>query len=137
MAGLADELEQVPLFSCLNQRQRKRLARDFKTRDFKPGTTMLRQGQMSGIGFFVIREGEATVSIDGSEVARLGAGDYFGELGLISEGARTATVTASTPLHCVELAIWDFRRFVKDNSDVSWKLLQHVADMLAAAEARK
>jgi CRP-like cAMP-binding protein len=92
---------------------------------------------MSGIGFFVIREGEATVSIDGSEVARLGAGDYFGELGLISEGARTATVTASTPLHCMELAIWDFRRFVKDNSDVSWKLLQHVADMLAVAEARK
>jgi hypothetical protein len=37
----------------------------------------------------------------------------------------------------VELAIWDFRRFVKDNAEVSWKLLQHVADLLAAAEARK
>jgi CRP-like cAMP-binding protein len=97
---------------------------------------MLRQGQMSGIGFFVIREGEAAVSVDGSEVATLGRGDYFGALGLITEGARTATVTATSPLRCVELAAWDFRRFVKDNPDVSWKLLQHVAGLLAIAEAR-
>ena len=137
MASLADELKQVPLFSSLSQRQLKRLARDFKKRDLKPGTTMLRQGHMSGVGFFVITEGEAAVSVDGREVARLGRGDYFGELGLISDRARTATVTAATPLRCLELATWDFRRFVKDNSDVSWKLLQHVADLLAAAEARK
>jgi CRP-like cAMP-binding protein len=137
MASLADELKQVPLFGSLSQRQLKRLARDFKKREFKSGTTMLRQGHMSGVGFFVITEGEATVSVDGSEVARLGRGDYFGELGLLSDRARTATVTASTPLRCLELAIWDFRRFVKDNADVSWTLLQHVADLLAAAEARK
>lgn len=137
MATLADELKQVPLFSSLSQRQLKRLARDFKKREFKPGTTMLRQGHMSGIGFFVITEGEAAVSVDGREVARLGRGDYFGELGLISDRARTATVTASTSLHCAELAIWDFRRFVKDNSDVAWKLLQHVAELLATAETRK
>jgi CRP-like cAMP-binding protein len=134
--SLADDLKKVPLFSGLSQRQLKRLSRDFKERDFKPGTTPVRQGRMSGVGFFVITEGEASVSVDGTERARLGPGDYFGELGLISERARTATVTAETPLRCVMLASWDFRRFTKDNPDASWKLLQHVVDLLAEAEQR-
>jgi CRP/FNR family cyclic AMP-dependent transcriptional regulator len=136
VAILADDLTQVPHFSSLSQRQRKRLSRSFKERDFKPGTTPVRQGHMSGIGFFVIREGEASVSIDGTEVARLGPGDYFGELGIISGHARTATVTAETRLRCFELAMWDFRQFVKDHPDVSWKLLQHLADRVTKAEER-
>ena len=53
---------------------------------------------MSGVGFFIVSEGEASVSVDGSEVATIGPGDHFGELALISEGERTATVTATTRL---------------------------------------
>ena len=53
---------------------------------------------MSGVGFFIIAEGEASVSVDGVEVSRIGPGDHFGELALISEDARTATVTAVTRL---------------------------------------
>jgi CRP-like cAMP-binding protein len=132
----ADDLTQVPLFSGLSQRQRRRLAKSFREREFGPGSTPVRQGHMSGIGFFVLGEGEASVSVDGEEVARLGPGDHFGELGLISGRARMATVTAETPLRCFELATWDFRRFVKDNPDVSWKLLEHLADLLAQAEER-
>ena len=132
--SLAGDLKQVPLFSSLAQRQLRRLSRDFKEREFQPGATPVRQGHMSGIGFFVITGGEASVSVDSREVARLGAGDYFGELGLISERARTATVTAETSLRCLELASWDFRRFVKDNPEVSWKLLQYLANLLEAQE---
>ena len=132
--SLAGDLKQVPLFSSLAQRQLRRLSRDFKEREFQPGATPVRQGHMSGIGFFVITGGEASVSVDSREVARLGAGDYFGELGLISERARTATVTAETSLRCLELASWDFRRFVKDNPEISWKLLQHLANLLEAQE---
>lgn len=137
MAGLTDDLKNVPLFSTLTERQLKRLARGFKQRDFEPGVTPVRRGKMSGVGFFVIREGEASVSVDDAEVARLGPGEYFGELGLISERARTATVTAETPLRCVMLTSWDFRRFVKDNPDAAWKLLQHTVDLLAQAEERR
>jgi CRP/FNR family transcriptional regulator, cyclic AMP receptor protein len=137
VATLAEELKGVPLFSGLSQRQLKSLARDFKQREYKAGATPLRQGQMSGIGFFVIAEGEASVAVDGGEVGRLGPGDHFGELGLISERARTATVTAETPLRCLELASWDFRRFVKDNPDASWKLLQHLVGLLTEAESRE
>jgi CRP-like cAMP-binding protein len=85
---------------------------------------------MSGVGFFVVVEGEASVSVDGKNVAQLGAGDYFGELALIAERERTATVTAETALECLEIPIWDFREFVKNDSDVSWKLLRQVVGRL-------
>lgn len=134
MPGLAEDLKRVPLFSGLGQRQLRRLARDFKEHDFSPGMTPVQEGQMSGIGFFVILEGEASVSVEGKKVGRLRPGDHFGELGLISDRARTATVTAEGPLRCVKLAMWDFRRFVKDNPDVAWKLLQHVVELLADAQ---
>jgi CRP-like cAMP-binding protein len=85
---------------------------------------------MSGIGFFVITEGVAAVEIDGREVATLGPGDHFGELALISEGLRTATVLSVTPLKCVEMTFWDFRKAAKANPDITWKLLQYVVDLL-------
>ena len=123
-------LKQVPLFNQLNQRQLKRLAAKFRERRFLPGATVVRQGKMSGVGFFVVVEGEASVSVDGKNVAQLGAGDYFGELALIAERERTATVTAETALECLEIPIWDFREFVKNDSDVSWKLLRQVVGRL-------
>ena len=132
MAGLPEELQQVPLFSGLNQRQLKKLARGFKERSVGPGVSLLREGQMGGVGFFVIVEGTASVSVKGTTLTCFGPGDYFGELAMISEQVRTATVTADTPLRYLVMAFWDFRKFAKENPDVSWKLLQHLADVIAA-----
>jgi len=137
VAKLVDELRQVPLFSGLSQRQLKQLARGFKEREFRPGTSMVRQGEMSGVGFFVITGGEASVSVDGMEVAKLGPGDHFGELALISEQVRSATVTAEGPLQCLVMAFWDFRRFAKENPDVTWKLLQHLVGVLTEERNRR
>ncbi|MGH3012601.1 MAG: cyclic nucleotide-binding domain-containing protein [Gaiellaceae bacterium] len=137
MAGKVDELKRVPLFSDLNQRQLRRLARSCKECDFRPGATVVRQGKMSGIGFFMIVDGEAAVSIDGTDVATLGPGDYFGELALISNEVRTATVTAVTALRCLVMMFWDFREFAKRNPDVSWKLLEHVVGLLADARSKQ
>ena len=137
MAKLIDELRQVPLFSGLSQRQLKQLARGFKEREFRPGTSTVRQGEMSGVGFFVITGGEASVSVDGMEVARLGPGDHFGELALISEQVRSATATAEGPLQCLVMAFWDFRRFAKENPDVTWKFLQHLVGLLTEERNRR
>jgi CRP/FNR family transcriptional regulator, cyclic AMP receptor protein len=125
-----DQLKRVPLFADLNQRQLKRVGRDFRDRWFKPGTSIVRQGEMSGIGFFIITKGEASVVVDGREVARLGPGDHFGELALITEGTRAATVTAETRLECLEITFWDFRRIAKTSPDITWKLLQYVVGLL-------
>ena len=70
---------------------------------------------MAGVGFFVIAEGKATVSVSGVNVAVIGPGDYFGELAMITERARGATVTAETQLRCLRMAFWDLRRFAKEN----------------------
>ena len=131
MASLADDLKRVPLFSDLSQRQLRHLAHDFKERTFRPGTPIVRENQMSGVDFFVVAEGEAVVTVKGKQVAKLGPNDYFGELALIGERERLSTVTAETPVRCLAMASWNFRRFVNRNPDVSWKLLQHLVDLLS------
>jgi CRP-like cAMP-binding protein len=131
MANTVEALKRVPLFSGLSQRELKRLARDFREREIKSGTRVMREGETSGISFFVIVEGTATVSLDGAQVRRLGPGDHFGELALISKCVRSATVTADGPMRCLGIRFWDFRRFGNENPDVIWKLLQYVVELLA------
>lgn len=137
MASPTAELKRVPLFSELSQRQLKKLASDFRERPVKAGTRMMREGEKSGISFFVIVEGTATVSVDGKQVRQLGPGDHFGELALISERVRSTTVTADVPVRCLVMRFWDFRRFAKENPDVTWKLLQYVVEILADERDRR
>jgi CRP-like cAMP-binding protein len=134
---VVDELREVRLFAGLSQRQLRQLARLAKERQFRPGVTVVSEGTMSGVGFFIVAEGEGIVSVDGQEVARIGPGDHFGELALITEEARTATVTAVTRLRCYVIAFWDFRKFARENPDVAWKLLQHLAGLLTAERERR
>jgi CRP/FNR family transcriptional regulator, cyclic AMP receptor protein len=134
--SVAEELERVPLFSGLSQRQLRRLARDFRDRRVSAGAVLARQGEMSGAAFYVIAEGEAAVTVDGRRVGTLGPGDHFGELAMISESERTATVEALTPMRCHTIQFWHFRAFAKKNPDVTWKLLQHVAGILVKEQRR-
>jgi CRP-like cAMP-binding protein len=129
-------LKDVPLLSCLNQRELKRLAKNVREQTFSPGTTVVREGKMSGVGFYIVSDGEASVSIGGKEVARLGPGDYFGELGLIGRRERTATVTAVTPLTCQMMATWDLEELVMSSPGTAWKLVRHLVDMLAEERAK-
>jgi CRP/FNR family transcriptional regulator, cyclic AMP receptor protein len=129
-------LKDVPLLSCLNQRELKRLAKNVREQRFPPGTTVVREGKMSGVGFYIISEGEATVSIGGKEVARLQPGDHFGELGLIAHRERAATVTALTPLTCQVMATWDLEELVTSSPGTAWKLIRNLVDMLAAEQAK-
>jgi CRP/FNR family cyclic AMP-dependent transcriptional regulator len=129
-----DELKRVPLFSPLSQRQLGRLARQVGEREFAPGTSIVLEGQKNAVSFFIVAEGEASVTIGGKHVRTLGPGDHFGELALITERERNATVTATTPLRCLIIPFWNFRSFALENPDVTWKLLKHVVDLLLAAD---
>jgi CRP/FNR family transcriptional regulator, cyclic AMP receptor protein len=129
-------LKRVPLFADLDRRELEQVARLFKERRFAKGETVMKEG-LGGAAFFVIESGEATVTVGGSERARLKAGDHFGEVALIDEGARTATVTAATEMACYGLTLWEFRPLVRGNGEIGWKLLQALAAMFrdAAHEA--
>ena len=127
MAGAPIEvLKRVPLFADLDRRELEQVARLFKERRFPQGETVMKEG-LGGAAFFVIESGEATVTVRGDERARLTAGDYFGEVALIDEGARTATVTAATDLARYGLTLWEFSPLVRENGEIGWKLLQALA----------
>ena len=136
MADAASELARVPLFSGLSKRQLKKLASSFRERTYGPEITIVREGQMSGVGFFVIVEGTAAVSVRGSVVDTIGPGDHFGELAMITRKERGATVTAETTTRCLVISFIDFRHFVQQNGDVAWKLLEHLAFILETARSR-
>ncbi len=125
----------VSLFSELESRDLQRLSQSFKESSFESGETIAAEGK-GGVGFFVIGEGEATVTVHGNAVASLGPGDYFGEVALVDPGARTATVAAKTPLRCYGLTAWEFRPFVESNASVAWKLLVEMAKHLREAQQR-
>lgn len=125
-AEAADLLARVPLFAGLDPRELETISRTVHERTFNAGDKVAEEGQ-GGVGFFVIKAGEAKVTVGGDEVRRLGPGDYFGEIALISEGARTATVTAEGQLECYGLTPWEFRPLVQTNAGIAWKLLQALA----------
>ena len=128
--NVIDALARVPMLSSLDRRHLEKLAKDFSEKTFPAGSVVVHEGDERGIGFFVVADGEAVASIDGKEVARLGPGSHFGEVALISDRVRTATVTATTDLHCYVMTLWDFRAFVQSDPDVAWKLLEQLAQML-------
>jgi CRP-like cAMP-binding protein len=98
-------------------------------RTFASGETITREGE-TGVGFFVIEEGRARVSLGSDDLGEIGAGDHFGEIALIAETPRAATVTASTDLRCYGMTSWDFRRLVESNADIAWKILASTARKL-------
>ncbi len=128
-------LQRVPLFSDLERRELQSLAGSFKERTFSAGDTIATEGE-GGVGFFVVEDGSAKVSVKGEERGALGPGDYFGEVALIDSGARTATITAESDLRCYGLTSWDFRPLVESNAAIAWKMLQTMAKRLRDAEER-
>jgi CRP-like cAMP-binding protein len=132
---VTDALARVPMLSGLDRRHLEKLAKDFSERTFAAGSVVVREGDEHGIAFFVVADGEAAVSIGGNEVSRLGPGGHFGEVALISDRVRTATVTAVTDLHCYVMTLWDFRAFVQSDADVAWRLLEQMAQILHRAPA--
>ena len=130
MSETTDLLAKVPLLSGLDQKHLERLARDFSERTFPAGSVVVKEGDTHGMGFFVVAEGEGVVTVGGKEIAKIGPGSYFGEVALLSDRVRTATVTATTDLRTLVMTFWDFRAFVKSDAEVAWKLLEHVGGLL-------
>lgn len=132
-SGPVEVIERVPLFANMSPRDVEGIAALFKERRFAAGETITKEGS-GGAAFFVIESGEATVSIGGRQRATLTKGDYFGEIALIDEGARSATITATSELICHGLTYWEFRPLVQHNPAISWNLLQTLATRLRHAQ---
>ena len=122
-------LKKVPLFSGLDDKELKEVASSMRERKFRAGDTVTQEGA-GGVGFFVVESGEADVNVGGEAKGSVGPGDYFGEIALINESPRTATLTARTDMICYGMTPWDFRPLVESNSAIAWKLLTAMAEKL-------
>jgi pyruvate,water dikinase len=121
------------IFTGVGQREMAQIAAMFKERRFSAGETITKEG-VGAAAFFVIESGEATVSLRGKELATLSRGDHFGEIALIDEGARSATITARDEVVCYGLTFWEFRPLVQNNATIAWNLLQTVTKLLRTAQ---
>jgi CRP/FNR family transcriptional regulator, cyclic AMP receptor protein len=124
-------LTKVPLFQSLNKKQLEQLASWMVKREFAAGQTIVEQGK-GGEGFFVIVSGKAEATrtkADGSKIIVnvFGPTDYFGELALLDDGIRTATVVATEKVECLLLVRWDFLAKLETNADMAVKILQELA----------
>ena len=135
MSAPIELLRKIDLFEELSDRDLEHArAHSFKERDFPAGHMIATEGQ-SGVGFFVIAEGTVSYDVGGVEKGTGGAGDYFGEVALIDDGPRTATVTATSEVKAYGLTSWEFRPLVEENASIAWELLQGMAKRLRALYA--
>ena len=119
--------------SRLTESELQQVALSSRSATSPSGETVIKEGS-DGAAFFLIDDGEAVVTIRGAERANLTAGDHFGEIALIDEDVRSATITAATDLVCYGLTLWEFRPLVVGNGAIGWKLMQSLTKKLRLAQ---
>jgi CRP/FNR family transcriptional regulator, cyclic AMP receptor protein len=124
-------LADLPLFESLSDEDLESVARWAEVRHAEPGDRLCGEGA-AGYSFFVLRDGAAAVTRDGEDVATLRAGDFFGELAILGDGRRTATVTATEPTELLVMFGTDFRRLEQELPESAMRIKAVVADRLAA-----
>ncbi len=135
MPGLEDpnaiiaRLRPVPLFSKLSKKQMNTLAGTATDRSYPPGDTIVKEGETK-TGFFLITGGKVAIEKGGRQVATLAAGQYFGEMSLIDEMPRSATVKALEPTRCLVVFPWEFWSSVGNDPDAIRSLFRETVRRL-------
>lgn len=131
-AELMDAIAGFALFADLTSPQLEGVVHTFEEMAFAEGDRVLRQG-LSGSAFHVILDGEAAVVVDGTERARLGRGDFFGEVSILLGESPIADIVATRPLRCLVLAGARVESFLVAHPRVMYRMLQAQARRLRAA----
>jgi CRP/FNR family cyclic AMP-dependent transcriptional regulator len=124
-----EALKRAPLFEGLSKKELRKLAQATEDLKIEAGTVLCREGSL-GREFFVIVDGVAEVTKGGKRLATRQAGEFFGEIALLTTTKRTATVTAKTPIRCFILTRGDFRRVLDESPTVERKVMQALAERL-------
>jgi CRP-like cAMP-binding protein len=135
-AEMVDTLAELALFSGLGQPELERLAHTFDEAWIPAGQRVLRQG-FAGSGFYVILEGDAAIKVDGEERARLGRGEFFGDISALLGDHPVADVVALQPLRVLHLPGEQLEELLKGHPTVSYRMLQTLARRLRAANRRR
>jgi CRP-like cAMP-binding protein len=131
-ATLVDVLARLALFADLDRPELEAVAHTFEEEVFAEGQRVIRQG-LEGSGFYLILEGEARVVIDGGERARLGRGEFFGEVSLLGGEPPTADVVATSVLRCLVVPGPQLKGFLLQHPSVMLRMLQAEVQRLRSA----
>jgi CRP/FNR family transcriptional regulator, cyclic AMP receptor protein len=129
---MVSQLAKVPLFSGCSRRELQLISKAGKRTSRRAGTVLAREGE-AGVGFFLILEGTAEVTIGGKRRSTLGPGEFFGEVALLDGGPRSATVTATSNVELLGVTEWVFRGLLHEQPTIAVKVLQTLAGRLRAA----
>jgi CRP-like cAMP-binding protein len=124
-------IKRVPLFSHCSKKELGLVAQIADEIDLPAGKTLMREGER-GREFFILVDGDAEVRRGNRKVNTMGGGDFFGEIALVSERPRTATVTTTSPARALVVTEQSFRSLLGRAPDVQRKVLQALADRVAA-----
>jgi CRP/FNR family cyclic AMP-dependent transcriptional regulator len=132
-----DFLRRIPLFEDLDERSVRAIANAVVEQSYERGQDIVREGD-TGVGAFIIRSGRAEVLQNrGGEIVRLGelqAGDFFGEMALLDEFPRSATVRAVEPATCLGLTRWHFRGILESHPQIALAILPVLTRRVRSAE---
>jgi CRP-like cAMP-binding protein len=120
-------LKAIPLFAGLGKKERRSVAQQADEVDIEPGRHLVREGEFA-YEFFAIEEGTAEVRRGDQYLAELGPGDFFGEMGLINNVTRTASVTAISPLTVLVLTGSAFRHLEREQPEVSKQIRKAIEE---------
>jgi len=123
-------IRRVPLFSNCSRKELSEIASIADEIDFGAGKELIREGER-GREFFVLLDGNAQVTKDGSEVNTLGSGDFFGEIALVSKVPRSATVTTTSDVRALVVTDRAFRALMDRLPELQLQVLEALAERLA------
>ncbi len=126
-----DRLARVPLFSKLQKPELQFLASKVDEVSLSPGKTLITEGE-STMAFFILTSGNVKVNRKGEPVARLGPGDFFGEIGMLDRSPATATVITDGPVEAMLLSHSQFRDAIKGNEHLAMQVIAAMAERLRA-----
>ena len=129
-----DRLTRVPLFAAISKRDLEFVASRIDEVSLKPGLTLIREGQPTE-AFFILESGHVQVTRAGKPAARLGPGDFFGEIGMLDRGPATATVVTDGPVEAMVLSHSQFRDAIKGNDSLALQVIAAMAQRLRANES--
>jgi CRP-like cAMP-binding protein len=122
---LEQQLATVPLLAGLEERVRRRLAEIGKRRTYSPDEAIVREGS-TGTARYIVLRGRARVERDGKAIGQLQGGDFFGELALIEEHPRSATVVASEETDCLLFPAWEFTALLEGHPEIAVPIMREL-----------
>jgi len=125
-------LKHVPLFSGCSKKELERIAQVADEIDFGPGKMLIKEGS-PGREFFVLVDGTAQISRKGRRIDTAGPGDFFGEMALLADQPRNATVTTTSPVDALVVTARSFKGLIEDNPLIALKVMRAVAERLPPA----